>query len=63
MGAFSAFIGSDPERTKKALPPAPPLGPMPNGSFRSTVDSWNRERDQRRIEKKLGLPEEGEQSC
>eukprot|EP00435_Cladocopium_sp_Y103_P029253 s2757_g7.t1 len=47
-------------RTKKALPPAPPLGPMPNGSFRSTVDSWNRERDQWRIEKKLGLPEEGD---
>eukprot|EP00438_Fugacium_kawagutii_P026928 Skav203296 [mRNA] locus=scaffold2189:29323:47402:- [translate_table: standard] len=45
--------------TKKALPPAPPLGPMPNGIFRSTVDSWNRERDRRRIEKKLGLPEEG----
>ena len=32
---------------------------MPDGSFRSTVDSWNRERDQRRIEKKLGIPEEG----
>jgi len=47
-------------RTKKALPPAPPLGPMPDGSFRSTVDSWNRERDQRRIEKKLGIPEEGD---
>ena len=46
-------------RTKKALPPAPPLGPMPNGSFLSTVDSWNRERDQQRIEQKLSIPEEG----
>ena len=37
-----------------------PKAPPPEASgFRSTVDSWNRQRDQRRIEEKLGLAEEG----
>lgn len=37
----------------------PPKLPRPLPGFRSTVDSWNRERDRRRVEAKLGLREEG----
>ncbi|CAE6961658.1 unnamed protein product [Symbiodinium natans] len=46
-------------RKRAALPAAPPLGPMPDGTFRSTVDSWNRKRDRKWVEKKLGISEEG----
>lgn len=46
-------------RRYAALPAAPPLGPMPDGTFRSTVDSWNRKRDRKWVEKKLGIAEKG----
>lgn len=47
----------DKRRTEKEEPPKLPR-PLPG--FRSTVDSWNRERDRRRVEAKLGLREEGD---
>ncbi|CAE7750538.1 unnamed protein product [Symbiodinium sp. CCMP2456] len=46
-------------RKYAALPAAPPLGPMPDGTFRSTVDCWNRKRDRKWVEKKLGIAEKG----
>ncbi|CAE7721289.1 unnamed protein product [Symbiodinium pilosum] len=49
-------------RKRAALPAAPPLGPMPDGTFRSTVDSWNRKRDRKWVENRLGIPEEGDGS-
>mmetsp|Transcript_15704 Transcript_15704/g.37078 ORF Transcript_15704/g.37078 Transcript_15704/m.37078 type:complete len:242 (-) Transcript_15704:74-799(-) len=38
---------------------SPAFGPLPDGSFRSTVDSWNRQRDRTWVEQNLRLPERG----